>query len=101
MGTRTWIAGGVLALACLGGGAAVAQEAKLEVRDGDSVRSVLERHAGQRVTLVLQSGPELTGTVVKVTEQVVHLGQLQGREFFDAAVRLDRVSGVVVRVRAR
>jgi len=53
------------------------------------------------VALVMVSGPDLTGTVVKVGERVVHLGELQGREFFDAAVSLDRITAVVVRVRSR
>ena len=80
---------------------APAQDVKLEVRDADSVKSVLERYVGKRVALVMASGPDLTGTVVKVGERVVHLGELQGREFFDAAVSLDRVNAVVVRVRSR
>ena len=80
---------------------AAAQDTKLEVRDADTVKSVLERHVGKRVSLVVASGPELTGTVVKVTANVVHLGELQGREFFDAVVSLDRISAVVVRTRTR
>jgi hypothetical protein len=80
---------------------AAAQDTKLEVRDADSVKSVLERHVGKRVSLVVASGPELTGTVVKVAANVVHLGELQGREFFDAVVSLDRISAVVVRTRTR
>ena len=80
---------------------APAQDAKLELKDGDSVKSVLERYVGKRVALVMVSGPDLTGTVVKVGERVVHLGELQGREFFDAAVSLDRITAVVVRVRSR
>lgn len=100
MRTTILLATGFL-LACLAAPAAApAQDAKLEVRDADSIKSVLERHVGKRVALVMASGPDLTGTVVKVGERVVHLGELQGREFFDAAVSLDRVTAVVVRVRA-
>jgi len=80
---------------------AAAQDTKLEVRDADTVKSVLERHVGKRVSLVVAAGPELTGTVVKVAGNVVHLGELQGRELFDAVVGLDRISAVVVRTRAR
>lgn len=101
MRMTTLLATGVL-LACLAAPAATpAQDGKLEVRDADSIKSVLERHVGKRVALVMASGPDLTGTVVKVGERVVHLGELQGREFFDAAVSLDRVTAVVVRVRSR
>jgi hypothetical protein len=78
-----------------------AQDAKLEVRDADTVKAVLERHVGKRVGLVMAGGPEMTGVVVKVAGNVVHLSELAGREFFDAVVALDRVSAVVVRVRTR
>jgi hypothetical protein len=89
-------------LACFAAPAAApAQDVKLEIKDGDSVKSVLERHVGKRVALVMTSGPDLTGTVVKVGERLVHLGELQGREFFDAAVALDRITAVVIRVRIR
>jgi hypothetical protein len=101
MRTTTLLVTGSL-LACLvAPSAARAQDVKLEVKDADSVKSVLERYVGKRVALVMASGPDLTGTVVKVGERVVHLGELQGREFFDAAVSLDRVSAVVIRVRNR
>jgi phage-related minor tail protein len=82
-------------------GFALAQETKLEVRDGDTVRSVLERHVGKRVTVVTAAGSELSGVVVKVAGHVVHLSELSGREFFDAVIALDRISAVVVRVRTR
>ena len=100
MRIRTLLATGIL-LACLAAPAAApAQDTKLEVRDADSIKSVLDRHVGKRVSLVMASGADLTGTVVKVSERLVHLGELQGREFFDAAVSLDRVTAVVVRVRS-
>jgi hypothetical protein len=78
-----------------------AQEARLEVQSGDTVKSVLARQVGKRVSLVLTTGPELTGTVASVGDQVVHLTGLSGREFFDAVVSLDRVGAVVVRVRGQ
>jgi hypothetical protein len=102
MRTRSLIIAGVFLAACVAGPAiAGAQDARLEVKDGDSLKSVLERHVGKRVSLVMGAGPELTGVVVKVGANVVHLGELGGREFFDAAVSLDRVHAVVVRVRSR
>lgn len=92
---------GSLAVLCGAPAAAVAQDARLEVQDGDQLEDVLKRQVGKRVSLVMSSGPELTGVVVKVGRRVVHLGELQGREFFDAVVGLDRVQAVVVRVRTR
>jgi hypothetical protein len=78
-----------------------AQDARLEVRSDDGLKSVLTRHVGKRVTLVLTTGPELSGVVASVGDHVVHLTALTGREFFDAVVGLDRVSAVVVRVRGQ
>src|SRR5438046_961432 len=101
MRVRSLIAAVALATCVAAPSLAVAQDARLELKDGDSLRTVLERHVGKRVSLVMGSGPELTGVVVKVGANVVHLGELQGREFFDAAVSLDRISAVVVRARSR
>jgi hypothetical protein len=56
---------------------------------------------GKRVSLVLGTGPELTGVVASVGDQVVHLTALSGRDFFDAVVSLDRIEAVVVRVRGQ
>ena len=74
---------------------------KLDVKSGDTVRTILERHVGKRVGLVVTNGPELTGVVTTVGDKVVHLSELTGREFFDAVIALDHVAGVVVRVRTR
>lgn len=80
---------------------ASAQDAKLEVRSGDVVKTVLERQVGKRVGLVLTTGPELSGVVTAVGDHVVHIAELSGREFFDAVVPLDRISAVVIRARGR
>jgi hypothetical protein len=80
---------------------ASAQDAKLEVRSGDIVKTVLDRQVGKRVGLVLTTGSELSGVVTVVGDHVVHLSELTGREFFDAVVSLDRISAVVIRVRNR
>ena len=91
----------VTVAACLPGPLAHAQDTKLEVRSTDTVKSVLERQVGKRVSLVLTTGPELGGVVTAVGDHSVHLSELSGREFFDAVVSLDRISAVVVRARGR
>ena len=80
---------------------ASAQDAKLEVRSGDVVKTVLERQVGKRVGLVLTTGPELSGVVTAVGDHVVHISELSGREFLDAVIPLDRISAVVIRARGR
>ena len=79
---------------------AVAQEpARLAAAKDDTIRSVLTRHVGQRVTVKLDSGDELTGVVKLVGDEVIHLGELTGKEFFDAVIDAEDVSAVIIRVR--
>ena len=80
---------------------AFAQEpAKLTVAKDDTIRAVLVKHEGHRVTVKLASGEELTGIVRSVGTEVLHLGELTGREFFDAVIDHDEIAAVVVRVRS-
>lgn len=81
--------------------AAAADEQKFEMRAGESVKTLLDDAVGRQVTLLLASGQEVTGTVAKVGDNAVHLSRIAGREFFDAVVRLDRVDGVIQRVRGK
>jgi len=39
--------------------------------------------------------------VIKVGDRVLHLAELSGREFCGAAIRLDQISAVIVRVREK
>ncbi len=75
--------------------------APLAVGASDTVASVVSAQKGARVTLKLKSGQELTGMVRSVGSGLVHLGELSGKEFFDAAVNLGDIEAVVVRVRER
>jgi small nuclear ribonucleoprotein (snRNP)-like protein len=81
--------------------AAHAQGPTLEVRTGDTVKSVLERLIGQRVSVVLTSGPELSGVVTSVSEKVVLLKDLTNRTAFDGVVNIDQIGAVIVRTRSR
>ena len=78
-----------------------AQDAKLEVRSGDTVKSVLERLIGQRVSLVLTTGPELTGVVTAVGDKVVLLKNLTNRDFFDGVANIEQIGAVIVKTRSR
>jgi hypothetical protein len=69
-----------------------AQEVKLDVHGGDTVKSVLERLVGK---------PEVAGVVTTVGDKVVLLKDLTNREFFDGVVSLDHVAAVIVRTRGR
>ncbi|HUP91864.1 MAG TPA: hypothetical protein VM074_06410 [Solimonas sp.] len=67
---------------------------------GDAaIKAALAAQQGKRVTVQLQSGTEMTGVVQSVADDALKLGELSGKEYFDAVVRLDRIDAVTVRVK--
>jgi hypothetical protein len=77
----------------------LAEDQPLTVQGSQAMRENLQKKVGTKVTLQLSGGQELNGKVAEVGENVVHLSELTGKEFFDAVVRLDHISALVVRVR--
>jgi len=75
------------------------QAQDLNVSANDTLQSVLAAQKGKRVTLRLSGGQELTGVMREATARLVVLGGLTGREFFDAAVPLEKVEAVLVRTK--
>ena len=71
----------------------------LSVKADDDIESVLQAHKGKPVTIKLNSGEELTGKVGEVTGKLLVLQELTGKEFFDAAVSLDKIAAVIVRAK--
>jgi hypothetical protein len=71
--------------------------AELTIAADQTVGQVVALQTGQRVTLLLTSGAELTGTVKSVGAKVVQLHALSGKEFFDAVVDLGKIDAVLVR----
>lgn len=76
-----------------------ADEVGLDVNEPSWVAKTLEQQMGKRVKLKLRSGQELEGTVAKVGAHAVHVAQLAGMDFYDAAVRVDDISAVIVKAR--
>jgi hypothetical protein len=88
----------LIALACSALlGAAHAQE--VAIKPTDTTQSVLESQKGKRVIVRLRSGQDMTGLVRNVNAKIVVLGEVSGREFFDAVVPLEAVDAVLVRVK--
>ena len=77
------------------------EEPKIAFHPADTLQVILERHKGKSVTLKLDSGHEVGGIVREVGSQLVYLSQLVGKEFFDALIRIDRISAVIIRVKTR
>lgn len=49
----------------------------------------------------MKSGEKIGGKVEKVGDKLVHLSQLTGAEFFDAAVDTSDVAAVIVRTKSK
>jgi cyclopropane fatty-acyl-phospholipid synthase-like methyltransferase len=73
--------------------------AELDVKQDDSVQSLLAAQKGKRVTVRTRSGQEFTGTVKTVSPKLVQVSQVAGKEFFDAVVPLEAVEAVLVRTK--
>lgn len=86
-----------LALAC----SDLFAQSKIELQPSDTIISILQRNTGQTVELRMKSGEKISGKVEKVGEKLVHLSQLTGAEFFDAAVDTAHVAAVIVRTKSK
>jgi hypothetical protein len=76
-------------------------QGKIELQPTDTIISILQRNTGQVVELRMKSGEKIGGKVEKVGDKLVHLSQLTGAEFFDAAVDAADIAAVVVRTKAK
>lgn len=75
----------------------LAQE-KATLQPNATVISLLQGSAGKSVELHLRSGEKMGGKIAQVTDNVVHLSNLTGAEYFDAFIDVKDISAVVVRV---
>ena len=71
---------------------------KTSLQSNANVAGILQGSTGKSVELHLRSGEKMGGKVAQVTDNVVHLSNLTGAEYFDAFVDMKDVSAVVVRV---
>ena len=74
---------------------------KVSLQPNATVLGILQGAVGKGVELHLRSGEKLGGKVTQVTDNIVHLSNLTGAEYFDAFVDAKDISAVVVRVAGR
>jgi hypothetical protein len=74
-------------------------QGKIDLQTGDTIIGILQKNIGQVVELRMKSGEKIGGKLEKVGDKLVHLSQLTGAEFFDAAVDTADVAAVVVRTK--
>ena len=76
-------------------------QSKIDFQPSDTIISILQRNTGQTVELRMKSGEKIGGKVEKVGDKLVHLSQLTGAEFFDAAVDTADVAAVIIRTKGK
>jgi hypothetical protein len=79
---------------------AFAQE-KAALQPNATVAGLLQASARKSIELQLRSGEKLGGKVAQVTDNIVHLSNLTGAEYFDAFIDVKDISAIVVRVATR
>jgi len=87
----------VVILTAVIGASSFAQD-KASLQSNATVVTLLQGSAGKSVELHLRSGEKMGGKVAQVTDNIVHLSNLTGAEYFDAFVDVKDISAVVVRV---
>ena len=76
-------------------------QGKIDLQPSDTVLSILQKNIGLTVELRMKSGEKIGGKVEKVGDKLVHISQLTGAEFFDAAVDTAEVAAVIVRTKTK
>jgi anti-sigma-K factor RskA len=87
----------ILTLACGG----LFAQGRIDLQASDTILGVLQKNTGQTVELRMKSGEKIGGKVEKIGDKLVHLSQLAGAEFFDAAINTDDVAAVIVRTKSK
>jgi len=78
----------------------LAQE-KAALQATATVAGILQGSTGKSVELHLRSGEKMGGKVAQVTDNIVHLSNLTGAEYFDAFVDVKDVTAVIIRTGGR
>jgi hypothetical protein len=91
----------LVTIAAAAGCCSVLAQEKAALQPSATVTSLLQGSTGKSVELRLRSGEKMGGKIAQVTENVVHLSNLTGAEYFDAFVDVKDISAVVVRVAGR
>ncbi len=66
---------------------------------GSSLADNLKLFVGKKVSLTLDSGVVMAGLVKEVGDHLVHLEKLDGKDYFDALIRVENISAMDTRFR--
>ena len=59
----------------------------------------LKAMEGRRISITLDSGKTFSGIVKKVGRHLIHLEKLDGKEYYDALIRIDKIMAIDARFR--
>lgn len=59
----------------------------------------LKTLVGKKVYVTLDSGKTFTGFVKEVGDRLIHLEKLAGKDYFDALIRIEKISAIDTRFR--
>jgi len=92
----------VLAVSCMTAYAPniFADDQKYELKTtAATVKDILVENINKRVIVRMDTGDNLEGTVSKIGDSIVHISKISGKDFYDAVVRIDKISAVLFKVR--
>jgi hypothetical protein len=93
------IAGSMFLCALCFAGVVAADDNKIDVKAGTTMKDILADNTGKRVAIRLASGEEIEGTVTTVGNSLVQLSRITGKDFYDAVVGIDKISAVRMKMR--
>jgi hypothetical protein len=75
----------------------------IQITDYNSfnLAKVLQENVGKQVEVTVASGATFKGKLAGVGAQAIHLAELSGKEFYDAAIEKSAIVAVVLRARNR
>ena len=88
----------MLAIACLSF-TTLSFAQSLTLTSDNDIKSVLAQNTGKIVTIRLQSGQDMTGKLLLVTDNLVHLGELSRQEFYDGVIDINNISAILIKFR--
>ena len=71
----------------------------LSIKPGDTLQKQIAAQKGKKITVRLLAGEELTGIVRDVSNELLQLGELSGKEYFDAMIDLNKVTAILVKTK--
>jgi len=90
----------IVAVSMIASQSIVAAQDKIELRQDIGIKEALIQFTGKRVSVTLDSGTAYEGILTKVGDHLVHISRLTGKEYFDALIRIEKISGLVVRTKS-